>query len=113
MAESTTPTVPTDTLECPVMATARIVSGKWTLLILRDLTDGPCRFTALERSLTGISPRTLAQRLVMLEDEGIVEREQFAEMPPRVEYRLTDKGRDLIPLIAEMREYGNRWLMDC
>src|SRR5262245_65574380 len=58
--------------ECPVLATARIVSGKWTLLVLRDLAGRPCRFTELERSLTGISPRTLSQRLKTLEAGGII-----------------------------------------
>jgi DNA-binding HxlR family transcriptional regulator len=98
-------------IECPVQATARIVSGKWTLLVLRDLAGGACRFGELERSLTGISPRTLSQRLRMLEEEGVIERRQYAEMPPRVDYRLTPKGRALVPLIDEMRAYGDRWLM--
>jgi DNA-binding HxlR family transcriptional regulator len=98
-------------IECPVQATARIVSGKWTLLVLRDLAAGTCRFGELERSLTGISPRTLSQRLRTLEEEGVIERRQYAEMPPRVDYRLTPKGRALVPLIDEMRAYGDRWLM--
>ena len=93
-----------------MLATARIVSGKWTLLVLRDLAGRPCRFTELERSLTGISPRTLSQRLKTLEDEGIIERRAFAESPPRVEYRLTAKGRDLVPIVDAMRGYGQRWL---
>ena len=102
-----------DEPECPVLRTARIVSGKWTLLLLRDLAGGPCRFTQLERSLTGISPRTLSQRLCMLEEEGIVERRVFAEAPPRVEYRLTEKGRALVPIVDAMRDYGARWLLPC
>jgi DNA-binding HxlR family transcriptional regulator len=93
-----------------VLATARIVSGKWTLLVLRDLAFGPCRFSELERSLAGISPRTLSQRLKTLEDEGIIERRAFAESPPRVEYHLTSKGRDLVPIVDAMRGYGERWL---
>ena len=97
---------------CPVLSTARIVSGKWTLLMLRDLADGPQRFSELERSLAGISPRTLSIRLRSLEEEGIVERREFAEMPPRVEYRLTPKGRHLVPIVDAMREYGSRWLAE-
>jgi DNA-binding HxlR family transcriptional regulator len=96
--------------ECPVLATARIVSGKWTLLVLRDLADGTCRFSELQRSLAGISPRTLSQRLRQLEDEGIIVRHAHAEKPPRVDYRLTPKGRDLVPIVEAMREYGSRWL---
>ena len=95
---------------CPVLATARIISGKWTLLVLRDLAEGPCRFSELERSLTGISPRTLSLRLRSLEEEGIIERREFAEMPPRVEYRLTAKGSHLVPIVEAMREYGREWL---
>lgn len=95
---------------CPVLATARIVSGKWTLLLLRDLADGPRRFSQLQRSLAGISPGTLSVRLRSLEEEGIIERREFAEMPPRVEYRLTPKGEHLVPIVEAMRSYGTTWL---
>jgi DNA-binding HxlR family transcriptional regulator len=97
---------------CPVLRTADIISGKWTLLILRDLSAGINRFSALERSLVGISPKTLSERLKALEKSAIVTRKSFAEVPPRVEYTLTDMGWDLIPLIEHMREYGNKWLSD-
>jgi len=113
MASAGTTSSTNDAVECPVMATARIVSGKWTLLVLRDLADAPRRFTELERSLGGISPRTLSQRLCMLEEEAIIQRREFAEVPPRVEYRLTEKGHALVPLIDEMRAYGTRWLLGC
>ena len=95
---------------CPVCRTADIVCGKWTLLLVRDLSEGCTRFSELERSLTGISPRTLSLRLRALEDEGIVVRHTFAEVPPRVEYCLTEKGRALVPIIDSMREYGKPWL---
>src|SRR5436309_11119532 len=95
---------------CPVCRTADIVCGKWTLLIIRDLVEGRTRFCELERSLKGISPRTLSLRLRALEEEGIVERQTFHEVPPRVEYALTDKGRALIPIIETMRAYGRDWL---
>src|SRR5512142_3155255 len=95
---------------CPVCRTADIVCAKWTLLLVRDLSEGRSRFCELERSLTGISPRTLSLRLRALEEEGIVERQTYAEVPPRVEYALTDKGRALVPLIEDMRTYGITWL---
>jgi DNA-binding HxlR family transcriptional regulator len=95
---------------CGVTATAEVLSGKWTILLLRDLADGCCRFCELERSLEGISPRTLSLRLRALEEQGIVERTTFPEVPPRVEYRLTPKGDALVPLIERMREYGREWL---
>jgi DNA-binding HxlR family transcriptional regulator len=99
---------------CPVCRTAEIVCGKWTLLVIRDLAEGRSRFCELERSLQGISPRTLSLRLRALEEEGIVERQTFPEVPPRVEYALTDKGLALAPLIEDMRAYGLQWLFeDC
>jgi DNA-binding HxlR family transcriptional regulator len=98
---------------CPVCRTANIVCGKWTLLVIRDLADGRSRFCELERSLHGISPRTLSLRLRALEEEGIVERQTFPEVPPRVEYALTPKGRALVPLIEDMRAYGREWLGVC
>ncbi len=99
---------------CPVCRTAEIVCGKWTLLLVRDLSEGRSRFCELERSLAGISPRTLSLRLRALEEEGIVERHTYAEVPPRVEYALTEKGEALVPLIDDMRAYGERWLgSDC
>src|SRR5437764_865423 len=96
---------------CPVCATSDIVCGKWTLLIIRDLAEGRSRFCELERSLAGISPRTLSLRLRALEEEGIVERKTFPEVPPRVEYALTEKGRALLPLIEDMRSFGREWLL--
>jgi DNA-binding HxlR family transcriptional regulator len=95
---------------CPVCRTAEIVCGKWTLLVIRDLAEGRSRFCELERSLQGISPRTLSLRLRALEEEGIVERQTYPEVPPRVEYALTPKGRALVPLIEDMRAYGLTWL---
>jgi DNA-binding HxlR family transcriptional regulator len=99
---------------CPVCRTAEIVCGKWTLLVIRDLAAGRSRFCELERSLQGISPRTLSLRLRALEEEGVVARQTYPEVPPRVEYALTEKGRALVPLIEDMRVYGIRWLgADC
>ncbi len=97
---------------CPVCRTAEVVCGKWTLLIIRDLAEGSSRFCELERSLEGISPRTLSLRLRALEEEGIVERHTFPEVPPRVEYALTEKGEALVPLVEDMRRYGTRWLFE-
>jgi DNA-binding HxlR family transcriptional regulator len=95
---------------CPVCATADIICGKWTILVIRDLAEGRSRFCELERSLAGISPRTLSLRLRALEEQGIVDRHTFPEVPPRVEYSLTDKGEALVPLIEDMRSYGREWL---
>ena len=95
---------------CPVLLTANIISGKWTLLVLRDLSSGINRFSTLIRSLSGISPKTLSERLRRLEEVGVITRTAYPEVPPRVEYALTAMGQDLIPLIDHMREYGTKWL---
>jgi DNA-binding HxlR family transcriptional regulator len=95
---------------CPIEKTAEIISGKWTLLIIRDLTTGTKRFSELERSLCGISPKTLSERLTALENEDVLRRHAYAEVPPKVEYSLTEKGQALVEVIEAMRAYGKRWL---
>ncbi|MGC9221113.1 MAG: winged helix-turn-helix transcriptional regulator [Solirubrobacteraceae bacterium] len=97
---------------CPVCRTAEVVSGKWTLLLVKALSEGHTRFCELERSLEGISPRTLTLRLRALEQADIVLRRTFHDVPPRVDYSLTEKGLALLPLIESMRSYGARWLVD-
>jgi DNA-binding HxlR family transcriptional regulator len=94
---------------CGVAAAAGLLGDAWTLLLVRDLEDGPRRFTELEAS-TGISPRVLTDRLRSLCDCGLMTRRMYPEIPPRVEYELTDKGRDVIPIIESLRAYGERWL---
>ena len=86
-----------------------IIGNKWTALILRDLTTGPKRFTELEKSVGNINPRTLSQRLDDLEAHGIITKQTFAEVPPRSEYTLTDKGMDLMPVLRQMAEWGNKY----
>jgi DNA-binding HxlR family transcriptional regulator len=95
---------------CAVAATAEIVATKWTPLIVHDLSEGPRRFKELERACPGISPRTLSERLDMLEEHGVLVRRSYPESPPRVEYELTDKGRGLLPIVREMRKFGHAWI---
>jgi DNA-binding HxlR family transcriptional regulator len=104
-----------DTLDlgCPVARTAELIGNKWTPLIIRDLVKGEKRFSELERSLRGISPKTLSERLKKLEEARVVNRTCFAEVPPRVEYTLTEKGFALLPVIDSMRAYGSTWLPAC
>jgi len=97
---------------CAVAASAEIIGAKWTALLVHDLSEGPRRFSELERSCHGISPRTLAERLRLLEQDGIVIRHSYAESPPRVEYELTEKGVAMLPIIDAMRAFGHSWL-DC
>jgi DNA-binding HxlR family transcriptional regulator len=96
--------------ECSSISSAlKIVGDKWTGLLVRELTTGPKRFTALQEGLVGISPRTLSQRLDMLEQCDIVSRKVYAESPPRVEYALTKKGEDLIPILQSMVGWGVKY----
>src|ERR671910_434025 len=92
-------------------ASVDIIGAKWTALLIYDLAAGMKRFRELEQSCAGISSRTLAERLRALERAGIVRRFSYPESPPRVEYELTEKGRDLLPVIEAMTAYGRWWLV--
>jgi DNA-binding HxlR family transcriptional regulator len=103
---------PVHDAECAVACTAEIIGSKWTAIIVHDLSEGARRFSQLERACPGISPRTLSERLDMLEREGIVVRHSYPESPPRVEYELTSKGRALLPIIHAMSDFGHEWLVN-
>ena len=96
---------------CPIAEAAKLLGDKWTLIVLRDLADGRRRFKDLERLGEGISPSVLASRLRELEQKRIVTRTSYNEIPPRVEYELTEKGRDALPVLDALRVYGDRWLV--
>jgi len=91
---------------------ARLFGSRWTIQLIRELADGPRRFGQLKSGLGRISPRTLVDRLRWLEAEGIVLRAAFPEIPPRVEYRLTEKGQGLRPILLAMRQYEEAWAQD-
>jgi DNA-binding HxlR family transcriptional regulator len=91
---------------CPVARAVGVLDGKWTMLIIRDLLGGVRRFTELRTSLSGISPKTLTDRLRELEDKGLVTRTIHAEIPPRVEYRLTETGQQLKPVVEALAVWG-------
>src|SRR3954453_862043 len=101
----------TDVRRDAVAAASEIIGAKWTSLIIYDLGGSKRRFRELEHLWEGISGRTLAERLRTLEREGIGRRHSYPESPPRVEYELTDKGRDLLPVIEAMSAYGRSWLL--
>lgn len=94
--------------QCPVERTLSIVGAKWTLLILHNLMDGPRRFGELERVVTGASPKMLTARLRELERLGLVTRAVHAEVPPRVDYTLTEQGNSLRPIIDSLYRWGTR-----
>jgi DNA-binding HxlR family transcriptional regulator len=86
-----------------------IIGNKWTALILRDLMAGPRRFCEFEKSVGNINPRTLSQRLDSLEQHGIITKQSFAEVPPRIEYALTAKGHALLPILQQMAAWGTKY----
>lgn len=94
---------------CPVARTLDVVGDRWTILVLRDLSWGRQRFSALLASLEGISANLLSDRLKRLEERGMVERAFYSDHPPRAEYKLTAKGRAFVPVLIAMRDYGERW----
>ena len=95
--------------ECPLATTVRLIGNKWKLLIIRDLLEGARRFGELKKSVSGISQKVLSENLRALESDGIISREVFAEVPPRVLYSLTDVGRSLLPVIDAMADWGETY----
>ncbi|MCR5855485.1 helix-turn-helix domain-containing protein [Mesorhizobium sp. J428] len=92
--------------ECPVARASDVLSGKWTSLIVRDLLSGRKRYSELQRSLAGISPRMLAMRLQMLEEQGLVEKTTYPTVPPKTEYELTSAGHRMLPVIEALATFG-------
>lgn len=86
-----------------------VLGNKWTAFILRDLTEKPQRFSELERSITGLNPRTLSQRLDDLETHGIITKESQANTGQHTVYKLTQKGEDLIPVLKKMADWGTKY----
>ena len=91
---------------CPVETTLLMISDKWKALILRDLLNGTMRFGELRRSVGNVSKKVLTSNLRQMERDGLVHRKVYAEVPPRVEYSLTETGKSLRPVIEAMRDWG-------
>ncbi|MDQ0644379.1 winged helix-turn-helix transcriptional regulator [Microbacterium murale] len=94
---------------CPVEVTVSIVGGSWKLTIVQKLLAGTRRFGELRRDVGGVTDRVLTRQLRELESDGLVHREVFAQVPPRVEYSLTAEGESLRPLVEMMDEWGRQW----
>ncbi len=94
---------------CPVEYTASIISNKWKVLILRDLIKGTKRYNELNRSVVGISAKVLTQNLKDLEQDGIISRKVYPVVPPKVEYSLTEKGKELKGILDLMKEFGIKY----
>ena len=92
--------------ECPVAATVSLIGSKWKLLVMRDLLERPWRFNELQKSIEGISQKALTEALRSMEADGLVFRKAYPELPPRVEYSLTELGESMRPIIKAMESWG-------
>lgn len=95
--------------DCPVATTVQLIGNKWKLLILRNLQMRPWRFNELQKSLEGISQKVLTQSLRSMEADGIIVRTVYAEVPPRVEYSLSELGETMRPILDAMEQWGNNY----
>lgn len=97
--------------ECPVATTVSIIGSKWKLLIIRNLLNRPCRFNELKKDLEGISQKVLTDSLRSMEDDGIIIRTAYPEVPPRVEYALSELGESMRPILDAMYQWGTDYKM--
>lgn len=95
--------------QCPVATTVQLIGSKWKLLIIRNLLVRPWRFNELQKSLDGISQKVLTDSLRSMENDGIIKRTVYAEVPPRVEYSLSELGESMRPILKAMEEFGNEY----
>lgn len=93
--------------DCPVATSVALIGGKWKLLILRNLKSRPWRFNELQRDLEGISQKVLTDSLRQMVNDGLAYRHDYQELPPRVEYGLTELGKKMLPIIDDLAEFGN------
>jgi len=101
----------TQYFDCPVEATLDVIGGKWKGVILFRLLDGTKRFNELQKLLTKVTQRTLTNQLRELEADGLINRKVYAQVPPKVEYSLTDNGRSLEPVLVHMRDWGQQYIL--
>ena len=92
---------------CPVATAVSLIGGKWKLLIIRNLKERPWRFNELQRDIEGISQKVLTDSLRQMIDDGLVYRHDYQEMPPKVEYGLTELGKEMLPIIDALANFGN------
>ncbi|MEC4814638.1 MAG: helix-turn-helix domain-containing protein [Scytonema sp. PMC 1069.18] len=98
-------------LTCEVETTLKVIGGRWKVLIIRELMEDVKRFGELQRALSGITQKMLTQQLRELEEDGIINRKVYSQIPPKVEYSLTPLGESLKPILYAMHEWGVKWLM--
>ena len=95
---------------CPYTTTQKVISGKWAILILHLLESGPQRFNALHRGLDGITQATLTKQLRQLEDDGLINRTVYPQIPPKVEYALTDIGQEFRLVLQQVETWGYKYI---
>lgn len=95
--------------DCPVETTVRLIGSKWKLLIMRNLLERPWRFNELKKNLEGISQKVLTDSLRSMEEDGIITRTVYPEVPPHVEYALSDLGESMRPILTAMQEWGTNY----
>lgn len=95
--------------ECPVATTVNLIGNKWKLLILRNILPGPKRFGELLKGLEGINPKVLTENLKQMEADGLLVRTVYEEAPPKVEYRLSELGESMRPIIAQLEQWGRQY----
>ena len=100
-------------LTCPFTTAQKVLSGKWSLIIIFHLKDGPVRFNELLRKFDGLTHSSLTKQLRQLENFQLIHREVYHQVPPKVEYSLTELGKKLYPTIQELTEWGNKYIDNC
>lgn len=95
--------------QCPIRVSLSVIGGKWKPLILWYLRDGPVRFSAIQKKIPGITQTMMTKQLRELVDDGMIERTVYPEVPPRVDYNLTDDGRSVFPVLVVLNEWGNEY----
>ena len=95
--------------DCPVATTVQLIGSKWKLLMMRNLLERPWRFNELKKNLVGISQKVLTDSLRSMEEDGIITRTVYPEVPPHVEYALSDLGESMRPILTAMQEWGTNY----
>ena len=95
---------------CPYVTAQKVVQGKWTLLIMHHLSDGPIRFNQLLKMLPSMTHATLSKQLKQLENYGLIIRTEYPQVPPKVEYELSEIGKELLPTLQQFREFGSKYI---
>lgn len=96
--------------ECPYITSQKLLSGKWSLLIMHYLSDGAIRFNELKRLLPNLTHATLSKQLKMLEENGLIIRTEYPQIPPKVEYRLSEIGEKIKPVLDSLRVWGDEYI---